>query len=148
MKNGRILVAVDESEIASTAVVAAADLAARLRGELALVTVVDPRDAAAVDGGPPADEMLRLLRDEAERTLKAAANDAAACPPTHRFLREGHPGPEVCASAREWGADMIVIGSHGRGGLTRLLMGSTAEAVMRHAPCPVLVIPASSCAAH
>jgi nucleotide-binding universal stress UspA family protein len=143
MKAWKILVAVDRSELASRAVAVGADLAARLGGQLGLVTVVDPRAAVAVEGGLSASETLRMLREDAEAMLRAAAEEAAACPPTHRFVREGKPGPEVCASAREWGADMIVIGTHGRGGLARLLLGSTAEAVVRHAPCPVLVIPAS-----
>jgi nucleotide-binding universal stress UspA family protein len=43
-------------------------------------------------------------------------------------------------AAKEWPADVIVIGSHGRAGVTRVLLGSVAEAVMRHAPCPVLVV--------
>lgn len=144
MRAARILVAVDGGEIASRAVATGADLAARLRGQLALVTVINPREAMAVEGGPPADEMLRIMREEAEELLRVASMEASACPPSHRFVREGSPGPEVCASAREWGAEMIVVGTHGRGGLSRLLMGSTAEAVVRHAPCPVLVVPASS----
>ncbi len=144
MSISKILVAIDGSEIASRAVAVAADLGATLGGQIALVSVVDPRGAAALGTGVPAGEILQTLREEAESLLTNAAKDSSACPPTHRFLREGSPGTEICASAREWGADMVVLGTHGRGGLTRLLMGSTAEAVVRHAPCPVLVIPASS----
>lgn len=139
-----MLVAVDGSELATRAVVRAAELAAAVGGEVALVTVVDPHGAIAVEGGATASEILGEMRDEARDFQAAAAKEAAACPPTHRFVREGRPGPEVCASAREWGADMIVIGTHGRGGVSRLLMGSTAENVVRHAPCPVLVVPASA----
>ena len=141
MKPSKILVAVDGSEMASRALLAAADLGAALGADLALVHVVDPRGAAAVEGGIPAGEVLEMMREEGQTLLAAAAKDAAARPPTHRFLREGTPGAEVCASAREWGADLIVIGTHGRSGVSRLLMGSTAETVVRHAPCPVLVIP-------
>lgn len=46
-------------------------------------------------------------------------------------------------AAKEWPADLIVIGSHGRGGVKRALLGSVAEGVMRHAPCPVLVVRAT-----
>jgi nucleotide-binding universal stress UspA family protein len=48
------------------------------------------------------------------------------------------------AAAHEWRAALIVLGTHGRSGVTRLLLGSTAEAVLRHAPCPVVVVPMSA----
>ncbi len=55
------------------------------------------------------------------------------------FTEVGNPASEIVKAAKDWPADLIVIGSHGRGGLTRALMGSVAEGVMRQAPCPVLV---------
>jgi nucleotide-binding universal stress UspA family protein len=57
----------------------------------------------------------------------------------HR-LAEGDPAEEILRAAEEEGADLIVMGTHGRGGLSRLLMGSVAEAVMRKALCPVLTV--------
>jgi nucleotide-binding universal stress UspA family protein len=56
------------------------------------------------------------------------------------ILRSGNPYEEIVSAAEETGADLIVIGSHGYGGLGRLLLGSTAERVVQYAPCPVLVI--------
>src|SRR5262249_7953655 len=53
---------------------------------------------------------------------------------------EGDPGREILRAARETGADLIVMGTHGRTGLTRLLTGSVAEKVLRKAPCPVLTV--------
>jgi nucleotide-binding universal stress UspA family protein len=55
-------------------------------------------------------------------------------------LREGDPATEILALAQEIGCDLIVIGTHGRTGVGRLLMGSVAEAVLRRAPCPVLTV--------
>lgn len=52
----------------------------------------------------------------------------------------GPPGPGIVQSAQGWNADLIVMGTHGRTGLARLLMGSVAEHVVRHATCPVLTI--------
>jgi nucleotide-binding universal stress UspA family protein len=52
----------------------------------------------------------------------------------------GDPGREIVRAAQEWHADLIVLGTHGRNALGRLMMGSTAEAVFRHAPCPVLLV--------
>jgi nucleotide-binding universal stress UspA family protein len=56
------------------------------------------------------------------------------------FIHVGKTATEIVKAAKDWSADLIVIGSHGRGGVDRLLLGSVAEAVMRHAACPVLVV--------
>ncbi|TMH64089.1 MAG: universal stress protein [Betaproteobacteria bacterium] len=56
-----------------------------------------------------------------------------------QFLRRGAPASEILSVAKEWRADLIVVGTHGQGGVARLLVGSVAEAVLRHAICPVLV---------
>jgi nucleotide-binding universal stress UspA family protein len=55
-------------------------------------------------------------------------------------VRRGDPKREIVADAEEWGADLIVLGSHGHAGLGRWLLGSTADYVVRHAPCSVEVI--------
>ena len=60
--------------------------------------------------------------------------------PVEHRLEEGNPAPEILRVARETQCDLIVMGSHGRGGVARLLMGSVAEHVMRKATCPVLVV--------
>ena len=56
------------------------------------------------------------------------------------FVTTGNPGNEIAAYAERIGADLVVIPSHGRTGLEHLLIGSVAERVVRHAPCPVLVL--------
>ena len=56
-------------------------------------------------------------------------------------LRIGHAGQEICAQASDCKADLIVISTHGRTGFNHVLLGSTAEYVVRHASCPVLVVP-------
>jgi nucleotide-binding universal stress UspA family protein len=63
--------------------------------------------------------------------------DGVVC--KHRFFR-GSPVVEILKFAQQAEIDLIVMGSHGRTGIFRLLMGSVAEAVMRKAPCPVLVV--------
>lgn len=56
-------------------------------------------------------------------------------------VRAGDAATEIAAEAEGWGADLLVLGTHGRGGMSRLLIGSVAEAVVRKPPCDVLVIP-------
>ncbi len=58
------------------------------------------------------------------------------------LLREGNPVPEILRAAKESGSDLIVMGTHGRTGVRRLLMGSVAEEVLRKASCPVLTVKA------
>jgi nucleotide-binding universal stress UspA family protein len=58
-------------------------------------------------------------------------------------VRRGHPADEIVAAARETGADLIAMSTHGRGGLGRLVFGSVAQAVLRHADMPVLLMRAT-----
>lgn len=78
-------------------------------------------------------------RREAHRKLKKVLPTVPGVKYQHCFLR-GTPTGEIVSFAKEEGVDLIVMASHGRTGLRRLLMGSTAENVMRHAPCPVLIV--------
>jgi nucleotide-binding universal stress UspA family protein len=57
-----------------------------------------------------------------------------------RLTHDGDPAVEIVAAADRWGADLIIVGSHGRGRLARLLLESTAESVVREAHCPVLCV--------
>lgn len=56
------------------------------------------------------------------------------------LVRDGSPFDEICNAARESDSDLIVIATHGRTGLKHVFLGSTAERVVRHAPCPVLIV--------
>ncbi len=85
-------------------------------------------------------------RSAAEAKLDAlqAAHDGAAF---EHHISEGRPLDGILAAAREYSTDMIVMGTHGRSGIRRALLGSVAEAVLRKAPCPVLVVRAPEAAA-
>ena len=135
----RILIALDDSAIAAHAVKVGADLATALKAQAALVYVVDPALAFQPDSGIPAAEWAAMAKREGQSFLATTAQRTGE-PPAWQFLREGKPADEILAAAREWEADLIVIGTHGRSGVSRLVLGSTAELVVRHASCPVLVI--------
>ena len=139
MTFGRVLIALDESPLAAHAVTVGCDLAKALDAEVALVYVVDPTLAYEPDGGIPIADLLAELKREGERLLSTAAKRFGGEPAWH-FLRQGKPADEILAAAREWNADLIVLGTHGRSGVSRLVMGSTAESVLRRTPCPVLVV--------
>ena len=135
----RILIALDDSAIAAHAVDVGIELATALKAQAALVYVVDPTPGFQPDSGIPAAEWAATLKREGQLFLATVAQRTGE-PPAWQFLREGKPADQILAAAREWDAEVIVIGTHGRSGVSRLVLGSTAESVVRHAPCPVLVI--------
>ena len=136
----RILIAVDESPIAAHAADVGAQLATALGAELARVYVVDPTQTVAPDSGVPAADLIALAEKDAKRLLAGFRQRAPQGNPSLEFVSVGKPASEIVKTAKEWPADVIVIGSHGRHGFARALLGSVAEGVMRHAPCSVLVV--------
>ena len=135
----RVLIAIDESPLAAHAAEVGMDLARAVGADTALVHVVDERLAIPPEGLSAA-ALLGELRREGQALLAGAVARAGGGPPPWQFLREGKPAPEIVAAAREWGADLIVLASRSRSALARVVLGSTAEWVVRHAPCPVLVV--------
>ena len=136
-----LLVAVDESAPAD----AAADLAIRIAsangGHVTFCHVTDfARLFAAADSAtaPPVDvvEIARHGCRNLLARLRARAQKAGVAAST--MHREGHPVEGVLQAAQDHGADVIVIGTHGRNGLGRLFLGSTAEGVLRRAEVPVI----------
>lgn len=127
----------DFSEHSEAALRQATSLARDSGAVLLILHVKEPPDTF-VDtgfGGYPVVENEEELR----RLLDEVAPPDPNVRYTHRLVT-GHPAEEIVRVANEENADMIVIGTHGRTGLTRLLMGSIAEAVVRHASCPVLCV--------
>jgi nucleotide-binding universal stress UspA family protein len=88
---------------------------------------------------PPIDESLRAQLEQQLQKLAAetAADGGFTC---RAVLREGPPTQELLDCAKEVGADLLIIATHGYTGLKHMLLGSTAEQVVRHASCPVLTI--------
>ena len=137
----RILIAIDGSTFAAHAADAGTDLAAQLGAEVAFVAVVDTSAVPYVaDSGISAAEWLNMLNRDAKTLLNAFASRRATTPPSLQFLEEGKPATKVIDAARNWPADLIVMGTHGRNAVANVLLGSVAQAVLRHAPCPVMVI--------
>lgn len=78
-------------------------------------------------------------RQEVNQMLQRVKPADASIPCEHRLI-VGNPGLELAALAEREHVDLIVMSSHGRSGLARLVLGSVAEAVMRNAPCPILIV--------
>ena len=140
----RILLAVDGSPIAAHAADVGIELARSLGGEVALIHVVDPAQNWAPESGVPAAELVKLAEQDGKRLLADLRPRATLQAPPLEFIQVGKPASEIVKAAEDRPADIIVIGHHGRGGISRLLLGSIAEGVMRHASCPVLVVRAQT----
>ena len=89
----------------------------------------------------PIADISEQLEDSAERELpKIAECEECAGLDVEELIVHGEAAAEIVRVAKEQKVDLVIISSHGRTGLGRILFGSTAEAVVRHAPCPVLVV--------
>ena len=134
----RILLATDGSPDATLAAQSAIELCENTGSELHVVHVGEylPTFYAATEQEPAELERdaERLLDEEAER-IRAAGGRIAE---TH--LRLGRPAQQIVNLSEDLGVGVIVVGSRGRGGLRRALMGSVSDSVVRHAHCPVFVV--------
>ncbi len=139
----RVLIALDLSPISTHGMDVGVDLAKALGAQIGLVHVVDPKLASAPEGGVPASVIFDELREEGRRLLKAASHRVGDDPPPWEYLVEGNPSREIIKAATEWKADLLVLGTHGRSGISRAFLGSTAEAVLRHSQIPVLAVRAA-----
>ncbi len=139
----KILCPTDFSEASQLAIRVAADLAARDQGELRLMHVIDAEPVEPMNPNIAMEvpEYERIRHADAQRQL----DEAAACfknVTVGTMVGHGDPGDEIVRIAREEVADLIVMSTHGRTGLDRVVFGSVAEKVVRHAHRPVLTIPA------
>jgi nucleotide-binding universal stress UspA family protein len=135
----RILVATDGGQAAEWATDAGASMAAQLHAKLAFVHVIPRALAYPTELGFVESDRIADLHERADHYLRHAQRRAGDVP-SERIMREGIAPAEIIEAAKEWNADLIVVGSHNRGRFSRLILGSTAEAVVRGANCPVLVM--------
>jgi nucleotide-binding universal stress UspA family protein len=132
-----ILLATDLLTSSREATDRAIDLAARLDARLVIVNVLEKRRLA----GGGSHERVDQARAEREARLVSLVRDARATGVTAEFLVwQGEPGGSIAAAAEAEGADLVVVGTRGRSGAERMLLGSVSDHVVRHASCPVLVV--------
>jgi nucleotide-binding universal stress UspA family protein len=143
----KFLVPIDFSGHSKKTIAAATQLAALTGASIALLHVFQVPDypAAFYQGLYTEHEQVKIhvdmLKSQANAQLALAIEQIVATGlEAQPLLRIGNPYDEIVQAAKEIGADLIVIGSHGHAGLERLLVGSTAERVVQYAPCPVLVV--------
>lgn len=135
----QVVVAYDFSPSAEEALVRAVDVAARApQHVLHVVCALDP---TAYMRHITAEAAAHVQQNTTERmTAALAGRDAAAEIQFFIHARIGHPAEEILAVAQEVSADLVFIGSHGKTGIERFLLGSVSERVVREARCPVMVV--------
>jgi nucleotide-binding universal stress UspA family protein len=152
-----VLVGMDFSELADRALVEAFEIAARRdNAQLHVVSIVEPPTATAdpslsgfslpMDGIDPLVRAFERLTAHVQARLEgfvaeATKNAGRVSGPVVSHVRMDSPGFGIAQLAADLKANLIVVGTHGRRGLARMLMGSVAETTVRYARCPVLVVP-------
>ena len=142
-----ILVPVDFSEHSKRTIAYAVGFAARYNAHIRLLYVFQIPDYA-VTKYEHRQQGCDELKNQVDRAEEEAWEDLNALEKqllskgvnAKAYLRVGYPFEEIVLMANDPEIDLVIIGSHGRTGIKRLLVGSTAERVVEHAPCPVLVV--------
>jgi len=140
-----ILLPTDFSDCGNYALSYAASLARTFGASIICVHVIEPMVPTVGYSGMteplPIADITDQLEYSAERELpKLAQRKEVAGLQIEELIVHGEAASEIVRVAKERNVDLIVVSSHGRTGLGRILFGSTAEAVVRHASCPVLVV--------
>jgi nucleotide-binding universal stress UspA family protein len=135
----QIVLATDLSPASEAATEEAFRLAGALNARLLAVSVIDPRTLQLPGGRfrSRIDQERNRLEVAAAELVRRGRRDGVS---TGFLIWEGDPAESIVDAAQSEGADVIVVGSHGRGALGRALIGSVSDQVVRRAPCPVLVV--------
>ena len=151
----RILVAVDPSELSKQALTQAIAVAKAFQAKLHLVHILSPlqeeyQDLSSVALGTgyypgivddSRQTQWQTLEEQGLELLRSLAETATSAGVSTEFIQMiGQPETKICEFAQTWGADLIVIGSHRRTGLSELFLGSVSNYVSHHVPCSVLIV--------
>jgi len=142
----KILLAVDDSKFSEAATRAVAALIRPQEAQVLLLHIVEPRFYSVPPQMSPgySPETAEIRKEQRKAAEEAVGRNAQALRnagfQVETRVGEGEPRSGILDIAAEWHADIIVLGSHGRAGLQRLLLGSVAETVARHARCSVMIV--------
>jgi nucleotide-binding universal stress UspA family protein len=141
----KILLAIDGSKFSQAAMQAVLTQTKPNQTELRIVHVIEPipeyADSLSWGYGLQSAEVLQEEREQAQGLVARAAQELRdAGFQVETAVEVGDAKAVIVDAAAQWPADLIVLGSHGRKGLERFLMGSVSEAVARHAPCSVQIV--------
>lgn len=135
----KILIAADVSPQAEKVILKGVELANSLNAQYAVVAVTDDSIMLPEGNFATIPELLDGFREQTSSFIKTIL-DNNDLKPTEIFFELGNPAEIVRKTADKWGADILVVGTHGRSGLDRLLIGSVAEDIIRQSSVPVFVV--------
>ncbi len=136
----KIVLAVDGSEVSKNALRHAVELAKQNNGTLIAVHVIPPIDVTDIETFKP-ETLMRGLKEEGEKILSEVKELAGKeGVKVQTVIEEGIPFEKICEVAQNSDGDLIVMGSHGRTGIGKVLIGSVTERVISRAHCPVLAV--------
>ncbi|WP_454803491.1 universal stress protein [Mucilaginibacter phyllosphaerae] len=152
MKISKILIGIDDSKFAEYAASYGFDIAHTFNAHVGLVHIVEPAVTPTSTNdtmlGMPIETeefnnitLLELQKDQAENVIERTIKKYAKGLHVTHFNEYGSTADGILNCSKEFKADLIVIGTHSRSGIDRLLMGSVAESVVRNSQIPVLVVP-------
>lgn len=144
MEFKKILIAVDNSTCAEKAAKTGYEMALKFGAEVALLNIIEPTPATVNPDFTLAPVFMEIYDNSEENShtlLQQIANTHGNGIATTYLTSLDTATHGIIQQAEEWGAELIVIGTHGRTGLYHFLMGSVAEHVARKAACPVLIVP-------
>lgn len=140
----KILIAVDNSSCSEKAAKAGYEMAVKFNAEIALLNIIEPTPAAVNPDYTLAPVFMEMYDNSEENShvlLKEIESKYGDEINTTYLSTIDTASHGIVQQAEEWGAELIVIGTHGRTGFYHFLMGSVAEHVARKAACPVLIVP-------
>ena len=143
METLKILIAIDNNQSAHKIALNGFELAKQLNAEIAMVSIVDADDGST-DDPPTPRELSEMMEHNLNRSQQSLIENIFKNTPVKCFVATGKPYKVILETAEKWGANIIVMGTHGRKGLSHLLLGSVAEDVIRHAKKTVVVIPVTN----
>ena len=135
----KILVAVDGSPFSDAAVDQAISLGRICNSEIFVISVVDLYPEQMEVAPALVEKMSEEVRQHLDKAQKKVDESDIPCETIVHM--GGTPHSFIVQEAKDKGIDLIVMGTHGRSGIKRVLLGSVAQNVIAHAPCPVLVVP-------
>ncbi|HUH18855.1 universal stress protein [Albibacterium sp.] len=143
----RILIAIDDSPYSEKAAQYGFHLARLMGAHVALLNVMDP-PSSTYSGDPllgqqplVMPEIIDMQEEASKSVLERYGSIWNSDNELITFSKVGNPRVEILATADEWRADLIILGTHGRTGFDHFISGSVAEGVARRSACPVLIVP-------
>lgn len=142
MKTDKILIVADDSISSQKAICYGFKIAAGLGARVMLLSVIEPEDIAGnPDAGIFPDDIRRAAKKRIEAFLSEMKQKYGSGTDTEIASLVGEIQKVVVEAAKEWGAGLIVAGTHGRTGINKLFHGSIAESIIHGSPIPVCVVP-------